>query len=299
MEFAEERNKDTVQQVARKPAWLNKKIRLRECQALKRYLKERALSTVCQEALCPNISECFERKQATFLILGDICTRRCSFCNIKKGKPHVLDYTRISRIKDAVRALQLRHAVITSVTRDDLEDGGAEYFARAVRTLRQIPELTIELLIPDFNGSELALGTVAGSGPDIIGHNIETVPRLYPAVRKDSDFQRSLRVLAFLKKTKPALYTKSGIMLGLGEKREEVLRALNQLRTVDCNFLSIGQYLQPSLQHYPVQRYAAHEEFAFYKQEACKRGFTAVASGPYVRSSYLAETYLAHTASGD
>jgi len=279
---------------SKKPLWLTKKINLKETDQLKKYFKGSQLHTVCQEALCPNISECFARKQATFLILGDVCTRGCTFCNIKKGAPQPLEYSLIPKIKDAVLAMGLRHVVITSVTRDDLHDGGADFFYQTVQALKTVTPLTIELLIPDFNADIDALKTVASAKPDIIAHNIETVPRLYPAVRKKAGFTRSLQVLAAIKKIDPRIHTKSGLMLGLGEKKSEVLECFGRLRGVECDFLSIGQYLQPSLQHTPVIDYIPEEDFLFYKNEALRRGFRRVASGPYVRSSYMAEEYLAN-----
>ena len=276
----------------KKPDWLRKKISLEACAPLKAHLKKHALHTVCQEARCPNMGECFSRKKATFLVLGDTCTRNCGFCALKKGSPSALDYARIQVNKDTAASMGLRHIVVTSVTRDDLPDGGAEYFAELTRALQTIPGLTIELLIPDFNGDQKALMAVIRAEPHIIGHNIETVSRLYPRVRSKADFKRSLTVLSYIKEKNPSIYSKSGIMLGLGEKTDEILETLDALRSVFCDFLSIGQYLQPTLNQVPVERYVPPPEFDAYKKLALQKGFRAVASGPYVRSSYGADEYL-------
>jgi lipoic acid synthetase len=289
-----------------KPSWLNKKIHIGSCSEMKSLLRDMKLETVCEAASCPNIGECFSRSHATFLILGRQCTRFCSFCNIVKGKPSPPDIGEPARIALAVKKLALKHVVITSVTRDDLADGGAGIFADTVLNIRKnTPQVTIELLIPDFNNSRDSLRAVArsgpeipgpgpgiGQGPDIIAHNVETVPSLYRSVRQGSDYRRSLDVLDVIKKMSPGLKTKSGIMLGLGEKEAEVISVMADLRAVKCDFLSIGQYLAPSSLHYPVKEYIAPEQFAYYKEKGLSTGFSHIESGPYVRSSYMASEYL-------
>lgn len=276
-----------------KPPWLNKKINLGSCSEMKNLLRGMNLETVCEQASCPNIGECFSRSHATFLILGRQCTRSCSFCNVVKGKPLPPDTEEPARVAAAVKKLALKHAVITSVTRDDLADGGAKVFADTVSNIRRMsPQVTIELLIPDFRLLPDSLRVVAESGPDIIAHNVETVPSLYRFVRNGSDYRCSLDVLAALKKISPSLKTKSGIMLGMGEKEAEVVAVMGDLRAVECDFLSIGQYLAPSKLHYPVKEYVAPEQFVYYKEKALSMGFFHVESGPYVRSSYMAQEYL-------
>jgi len=294
----------------KKPVWLNKKINLKECYQMEALLGDLNLNTVCQEAGCPNISECFSKGAATFLILGKICTRGCKFCGIEKGKPSGVDLEEPGRIAEAVKRLNLSHVVITSVTRDDLPDGGAEIFAKTISAIRKkTSKVAIEVLIPDFklnpvrnfiqgdskneisNGvNKLAIKVVMDAGPEIIGHNIETVPRLYNEVRQGSDYTCSLKVLELAKEFNG--YTKSAIMLGLGEEEEEVLSVFVDLRKVSCDFLSIGQYLAPSSAHSLVKEYIPPEKFFYYKQKALQLGFLYVASGPYVRSSYLASEYL-------
>ena len=279
----------------KKPVWLHKKIDLKACYALNVLLKNLKLHTICQEANCPNISECFSKKIATFLILGNICTRNCRFCAVKKGKPGVVDIEEPERIAEAVFRLNLKHVVITSVTRDDLSDGGAEHFAKTIYSIRKkMKKIVIEVLIPDFKGEKEAIKKVIEAKPDIIGHNIETVPRLYPIVRKGANFLRSLEVLKTVKALSNGIYTKSGLMLGLGEREEEILKVFKDLRKVNCDFLSIGQYLSPSRKAYPVKEYVHPDRFDYYKERALALGFLYVASGPYVRSSYLAEEYLEH-----
>ncbi len=276
----------------RRPNWLNKKISISGCGKMDSMLKELGLNTVCREASCPNISECFGKGIATFLILGRICTRGCAFCGVKKGAPLSLDPDEVQRVTKAVIRLKLKHVVITSVTRDDLSDGGAGEFARLIRTLRdRSPETAIEVLVPDFQGDPDAVNTVLQARPDIFAHNVETVPRLYPLVRIGADFERSLKVLS-LAKAASGIYVKSGIMAGLGETREEVLEVMDRLRLSGCDFLSIGQYLRPGKSNYPVQEYIEPNLFAEYEQEARSRGFSAVESAPYVRSSYAASRYL-------
>ncbi|MDP2928138.1 MAG: lipoyl synthase [Candidatus Omnitrophota bacterium] len=276
-----------------KPAWLNKKISLKDCSVMKQVLRRLRVETVCEQAMCPNIGECFSRKTATFLILGRNCTRSCSFCNIQKAKPLPADRDEPERVAQAVGQLGLKHVVITSVTRDDLADGGAGIFADTVSRISQkLPEVTVEVLIPDFGFSLICLKIVAASRPQIIAHNLETVPSLYKSVRQGADYARSLGLLRALKKIAPELKTKSGLMLGLGEKPEEVLAVMNDLRSVECDLLSIGQYLAPSQKHYPVKDYISLGAFEDYKEKAKKLGFLHIESGPYVRSSYLAAEYL-------
>lgn len=276
-----------------KPAWLNKKINLGECSRMKRFLRDCGVETVCEQALCPNMGECFSRSQATFLILGRQCTRLCGFCNIDKGIPQPPDPAEPGRVAEAVERLKLKHVVITSVTRDDLADGGSGMFAETVsRIRRRMPRVSIEVLIPDFGGEQDSLKAVVDAAPDIIAHNVETVPSLYPDVRQGAEYDRSLEALKTVKRFAPGQKTKSGIMLGLGEKQDQVLAVLKDLLSVGCVFLSIGQYLAPSARHYPVKEYIPPEQFAFYKETAMALGFSHVESAPYVRSSYHAADYL-------
>jgi lipoic acid synthetase len=257
-------------------------------------LKDLQLHTVCEEALCPNMGECFNQRQATFIILGDICTRGCRFCGIAKGKPFALDVDEPRRIVEAVKKLGLTHVVITSVTRDDLPDGGASVFAETIFSLRAIgSKISIETLIPDFNANQESLRIIADARPDIIAHNIETVPSLYKEVRPSgASYERSLGVLRSLKDLAPEIALKSGLMLGLGEKKEEVFAVFDDLIKAGCMFLSIGQYLAPSRNHYPVREYVSPLQFLRYKEEGERLGFAHIESGPYVRSSYKAKDYF-------
>jgi lipoic acid synthetase len=251
------------------------------------------LPTVCESARCPNRGECFSHHTATFLILGEVCTRGCAFCAVSKGKPAPVEADEPQRLAQAVAELGLRHVVITSVTRDDLPDGGAAHFARVVEALRQrCPGVRIELLVPDFQGSREALTTVLASGPDILAHNLETVPRLYPEVRRGADYGRSLKVLEQTKQLSPKIITKSGLMLGLGEESPEISAVLRDLRQVACDMLTIGQYLSPSLHHVPVARYVNPDEFASWQRQALELGFKSVAAGALVRSSYKAPVFF-------
>ena len=277
--------------IRRKPEWLRKKVNPGEQADMRNLLGELRLNTVCQQALCPNISECFSCGQATFLILGTRCTRQCSFCNVDKALPEAVDSGESGRVAQAVSRLNLAHVVITSPTRDDLEDGGASWYAETVRAIRGVaPCCRVELLIPDFAGSCESLEVVAASRPDIIAHNVETVPRLY-AVRSGADFDRSLRVLSELRRLAPDIPTKSGIMLGMGEAAEEVRGVLRDLRKAGCSYLSIGQYLAPGRRHFPVQEFIPPHIFEQWRLEAMQLGFSHVESGPYVRSSYHAGKY--------
>jgi lipoic acid synthetase len=277
--------------IQRKPEWLRKKVNQSEQSGMRQLLGELQLNTVCQQALCPNISECFSCGQATFLILGTNCTRQCSFCNVEKTKPLPVDRHEPARVAEAVQRLKLTHVVVTSPTRDDLPDGGASIYCATVSAIRISSSNTrIEVLIPDFLADQDSLKCVVASRPDIIAHNVETVPRLYH-VRSGADYQRSLDVLRFCRELAPGVCTKSGIMLGMGEEAEEVMQVMLDLRGVGCRYLSIGQYLAPSREHYPVQEYIRPEIFEKLQDEGLKLGFSHVESGPYVRSSYHAGQY--------
>ena len=275
----------------RKPDWL--KIRITGDAAnhrVEHILRDLRLNTICREGNCPNRMECFHRHTATFLILGKNCTRRCRFCNVTKAAPEPVDDTEPARVARAVKALGLHHVVVTSVTRDDLPDGGAAQFAAVVRAIReQSPGTTVELLIPDLRGDADALRTVVQEAPDILGHNVETVPRLYTAVRPLADYRRSLAVLADAKALAPGMLTKSGLMAGLGETPDEVADVLRDLRGVGCDILTVGQYLAPSREHYPVAEYVSPAVFDRYRELGYSLGFRFVASAPLVRSSYHAD----------
>lgn len=275
-----------------KPDWLRKKISLSKMKEVAKLMEDLKIHTVCKEAMCPNISECFAKKQATFLILGNECTRKCAFCGVSKGSPLPPDLEEPKRVAKAVQTLGLRHVVITSPTRDDLKDYGANHYFRVVKAIKeQDNAITVELLIPDMKADREALKTVAYSGAEIIGHNVETVPRLY-WVRKGADYERSLNVLQILKNLNPDLITKSGIMTGLGEREEEVEAVFKDLEKSGCSFLSIGQYLAPSKHHAQVAEYTTPERFEEYRKMALKAGLKEVKSSPYTRSSYMAEEYI-------
>ncbi|MBA7699839.1 Lipoyl synthase [subsurface metagenome] len=251
------------------------------------------LHTVCESAHCPNQGECFARRVATFMILGDVCTRNCTFCAVEHGQPAPPDANEPEHIVEAIKKLGLRHVVITSVTRDDLPDGGAYQFAKVIQAIRSYdPGITAEVLIPDFQGSLSALEVVVASHPAIINHNVETVPRLYSQVRPQADYERSIELLKHVKSTERELLTKSGLMLGLGEKYEEVIQVMKDLRKVDCDFLTIGQYLRPSINHHEVVRFVPPVEFEEYKNTGVAMGFRDIASAPYVRSSFQADRML-------
>jgi lipoic acid synthetase len=277
-----------------KPDWLRIRITAGQHKnEVVELLSRLALHTVCEEANCPNLSECFGRKTATFIILGKVCTRNCTFCNVSKGRVEPVDPAEPLRLAQAVRELGLKHVVVTSVTRDDLPDGGAGHFARVIAAVRELsPEVVIEVLIPDFQGEAAALEQVAAMVPAIINHNVETVPRLYPAVRPMADYRRSLNLFRRVKGFNREIYTKSGMMVGLGETVTEVVRVLEDLREHGCDFLTIGQYLAPSKHHHPVVEYVHPDQFAKYRKIALELGFAYVASGPLVRSSYMAEEAL-------
>lgn len=255
---------------------------------LKKLVRDNQLHTVCESASCPNIGECWNRRTATFMILGNICTRSCGFCDVPTGRPIGLDWDEPRRVADAIRKLGLKHAVITSVNRDELKDGGASIWAETIRQVRKAnPACNIEVLIPDFKGSEEALLTVLAAKPDILAHNTETVPRLYRTVRPQANYKQSLEVLKRAKTC--GFVTKTGLMLGLGEDLEEVYQVMSDLRDVDCDILTLGQYLQPSTRHLPIVRYYHPQEFHALKTKGEEMGFKHVESGPLVRSSYHAD----------
>ena len=274
----------------KKPSWLKKRIPpLQDLQKVKTILDRGGLHTVCEEARCPNLGECFSQGTATFLILGEVCTRNCGFCAIQHGVPAPPAEDEPKRIARAVLEMDIRYAVITSVTRDDLPDGGASHYAKTIQAIREVDgSAKVEVLIPDFQGDPSSLVMVLDASPDVLNHNIETVPRLYSIVRPQADYERSLRLLKRSKEYNPHLFTKSGFMLGLGEMREEVLDLMENLRQVECDFLTIGQYLQPLPDCLPVVRFIPPEEFEEYKRIGEEMGFKAVASGPFVRSSFHA-----------
>ena len=277
------------------PEWLRKKAPSPSILAeMKVLLDGLSLHTVCQSALCPNLGECFSHQTATFLIMGDICTRSCRFCAIRKGRCSPLDPDEPWNVARAVSQLKLKHVVVTSVTRDDLPDGGAAHFARTINTIRQInPQTTIEVLIPDFAGSFDALKIVADSSPEVINHNVETVPRLYTEVRPEADYHRSLNLLLAVRSMDGKILTKSGLLLGLGEEHNEVISVMENLHAVGCDSLTIGQYLVPSSKHHPVMRYVTPEEFEEYKSRGERMGFGYVASAPFARSSFRAAEMVA------
>ncbi|HKV44732.1 MAG TPA: lipoyl synthase [bacterium] len=279
----------------RRPEWLKVKLptgpHFRELVGI---MRTQALHTVCEEARCPNIGDCWERRTATFLILGNVCTRHCAYCAIAHGLPTTVDAQEPERVVEAVLAMGLRHVVITSVDRDDLRDGGAGLFARTIRLLRERrPACSVEVLIPDFKGDPVALRTVLDAGPDILNHNIETVPRLFRAVRSGGDYRRSLDLLARAKAWGGRGLTKSGMMVGLGEGWEEVLATMRDLRGAGCGILTVGQYLSPGKDYAPIARYYHPDEFAALKREGLAMGFRHVESGPLVRSSYHADEQAA------
>ena len=275
----------------RRPDWLKVRVPSGENYFdLKRLMRGLGLHTVCESARCPNIAECWQHRTATFMILGERCTRRCGFCAVPKGKPAgEVDWKEPERVAEAAAGMGLKYIVVTSVDRDDLGDGGSEIFARTIRALRgRIPGCRVEVLIPDFRGSDPALETVLAARPDILNHNIETVPRLYPVARRGSIYERSLRLLRHSREIEPSIPTKSGLMVGLGETMEEVFSLLGDLASAGVDIVTIGQYLRPSGDQLPVARFWRPEEFAALKQEGERRGIRHVESGPLVRSSYHA-----------
>lgn len=257
---------------------------------LKQLVRQNNLHTVCEEAHCPNIGDCWERRTATFMILGSVCTRSCGFCAIDTGRPPEYDVLEPGRVAAAVGRLNLKHVVITSVARDELADGGSEIFARTIRAIhRRVPDCSVEVLIPDFKGDREALQTVVDAGPEILNHNTETVRRLHRRVRVQAKYERTLELLRRAKEMNPRMVTKSGIMVGLGERREEISEALADLRAANVDALTVGQYLRPSREHLPLERYYTPGEFADIKSEGLSLGFSHVESGPLVRSSYHAD----------
>jgi len=274
-----------------KPPWL--RVHLRETPEMlntRAILRRRALGTVCEEAACPNLHECWSQRHATVMVLGAVCTRACAFCNVATGVPDRVDADEPERLADAVAELGLHHVVITSVDRDDLADGGADHFVRCIEAIRaRCAETTIEILTPDFRHKDGAIERVAAARPDVYNHNVETVPRLYRRIRPGASFDHSVDLLRRVKRCEPATFTKSGLMVGLGEEPGEVLAAMDALRGADVDFLTIGQYLRPTPRHAPVARYVEPSEFASYRNAALARGFLLVSSSPLTRSSYHAD----------
>ncbi len=278
----------------RLPPWFRVRIESgTQYQRIQSLVREKRLHTICEEARCPNKWECWNARTATFLILGDVCTRRCHYCSVKTGRPGLVDWREPGRVAEAVQALDLRHAVITSVNRDELDDGGAAMFAETIRAIRRrLPSCTVETLVPDFQGNRDAVETVLTANPDVFNHNIETIPRLFSEVRPQGNYDRSLRVLSQAGERK--MRTKSGLMVGMGETHEEIFSVLRDLRSVECDVVSIGQYLQPTKAHRAVARYYALEEFDAIRLRGMALGFHHVESGPLVRSSYRAERQAGH-----
>jgi lipoic acid synthetase len=279
----------------RKPSWLRVKMPAGDTYfELKRLVRQHQLHTVCEEAMCPNIGECWNQRSATFMLLGDTCTRSCGFCAVKTGRPGTVDRDEPERVADAIARLNLRYAVITSVNRDDLPDGGGHIFAETIRAVRRrLPSCRVEVLVPDFKGNWDALAEVVTAQPDVLNHNVESIARLYDTVRPQAKYERSLELLSHSKRLAPTMRTKSGVMVGLGEEMDEMLATMRDLRRVDCDILTIGQYLRPSPRHLPVVRYYPPEEFALLQREGRAMGFTHVESGPLVRSSYHAADHVA------
>ncbi len=276
--------------VARKPAWIRVKAPVsREYHETRRIVRENNLHTVCEEAACPNIGECWAKRHATMMIMGEICTRACAFCNVATGKPGALDPFEPTNVANAVQRLGLEHVVVTSVDRDDLADGGAAHFAAVIAAIREASAgTTIEVLTPDFLRKDSAAEVVVAARPDVYNHNLETVPRLYRPVRPGARYEHSLGLLARVKEIDPAMFTKSGIMVGLGEREEEVLQVMDDLRAADVDFLTVGQYLQPTPKHHVVERFVTPEEFRRYEGLAYDKGFLMVSASPLTRSSYHA-----------
>mgnify|MGYP001180411243 FL=1 len=274
-----------------KPSWIRVKAPTSPIyETTKQLMRELKLVTVCEEASCPNIGECWQKKHATMMIMGEICTRACSFCNVTTGLPRKLDKDEPIKVAEAVKKLGLRHVVITSVDRDDLEDGGAAHFAQTIRAIRaSSPDTTIEILTPDFLRKNNSLERIIDEPPDVFNHNLETVPRLYPSVRPGARYYQSLRLLDNVKRLSPGLFTKSGLMVGLGEEKGEIIQVMDDLRVADVDFLTIGQYLQPTVKHHPVIKYVTPSEFEVYAAVARNKKFLVVASSPLTRSSYHAD----------
>ncbi len=275
----------------RKPDWIRVKAPVsKEYRATRDVVRDNNLVTVCEEAACPNIGECWAKRHATMMIMGAICTRACAFCNVATGRPGMLDPMEPVNVANAVAQLGLKHVVITSVDRDDLPDGGAQHFARTINNIRErSPETTIEVLTPDFLRKERALEVVVRARPDVFNHNLETVPRLYPSVRPGARYYHSLRLLDQVKRQDPTIFTKSGLMVGLGEGRDEVLQVMDDMRSADVDFLTIGQYLQPTPKHHPLERFVTPDEFKAYAHSADGKGFLLTSATPLTRSSYHAD----------
>lgn len=280
----------TIDTKPRRPGWLKAPAPVGEnYRELKDLVRRLRLHTVCESAACPNVGECWNHRTATFMILGNYCTRRCGFCAVQKGAPLAVDRDEPRRVAEACETLGLKYAVITSVNRDDQADGGASIFAATIRAIRErIPACQVEVLVPDFQGSREAMAIVMDAAPDVLNHNIETVPRLYKQVRAGARFERSLDMLAYAHQLRPDIPTKSGLMAGLGETNEEIIEVLRALRAHHVSIATIGQYLRPAPEHLPVLRYATPEEFASYREAGLAMGFAHVESGPLVRSSYHA-----------
>ena len=286
----EKRNNKETSQI-KKPDWLRVRVSGSEkFLKTKKILSDSKIVTVCEEANCPNISECWQKNHATFMIMGDTCTRACAFCNVKTGLPDKLDVFEPYKISQAVKKMNLSHVVITSVDRDDLDDGGAEHIAKTINAIRKTsPETTVEILTPDFLKKENALGILLKDSPDVFNHNLETVPRLYLSIRPGARYFNSLRLLNEVKDKNPNIFTKSGLMLGLGEEKNEIMQVMDDLRAAKVDFLTLGQYLQPTKKHAPVIKYVTPEEFESYKIIAESKGFLMVSSSPLTRSSHHAE----------
>ena len=276
--------------IRKKPPWIRVKAPTSKFfKFTNQIIKDKKIITVCEEASCPNISECWQKKHATFMILGDICTRSCAFCNIKTGKPGFINLEEPQKIAEAVSELDLEHVVITSVDRDDLIDGGADHFINVIRSIRNLnPNCTIEVLTPDFHNKPAALNILSSDLPDVFNHNIETVPSLYLTIRPGSRYFVSLKLLADIKKLNPNIFTKSGLMVGLGETKEEIYQVMDDLRSADVDFITIGQYLPPTPKHAKLEKFVTPKEFDEYKHMAIAKGFLMVSSSPLTRSSYHA-----------
>jgi lipoic acid synthetase len=283
---------ETQGKTLRKPSWIRAKAPMgKQVNRIRRILRESGLSSVCEEAACPNLGECFHHGTATFMIMGDICTRRCPFCDVAHGRPQALDPSEPEQLAEAIAAMQLKYVVITSVDRDDLRDGGAGHFAACIQAVRKrMPQTRIEILVPDFRGRmDTALEILDQNPPDVFNHNLETVPRLYPQARPGADYPGSLDLLRRFKMRHPTIPGKSGLMLGLGEEPDEISQVMQDLRKHGCDMLTLGQYLQPSRDHLPVARYVTPAEFERWRELGESMGFVNVASGPMVRSSYHAD----------
>jgi len=285
-----EKQKNPDRPMGKKPEWI--KVRAPQgkvYQETREIVKQFKLTTVCEEAGCPNVGECWNKQHATFMIMGEVCTRACSFCNVATGRPDALDKMEPLRVGVAVEKMGLKHVVITSVDRDDLQDGGADHFVKTIGAIRfKSPATTVEILTPDFKGKIGAVDTVAEARPDVFNHNLETVPRLYPTIRPGARYYTSLRLLQRVKEVDPSIFTKSGLMVGLGETREEVGQVMDDMRAADIDFLTIGPYLQPTPKHAPVERFWSPDEFAQLERMAKAKGFLMVAASPLTRSSYHA-----------